>query len=257
LIHRRKNTRNGPNYDIYIYSKKNSEETLNKRPVQYSFLRKLSDSMDDDNFSQDFQVPVGSLRQKAADLTDKSSEELEDLQTLLHLINLLNKTAKDVSSTEEISSGSEQNISLDDENTAMNYRSSKEDEKCGSRNVESDEYVEVRNKMRSYNPTQSRKCGMVLLLPRRDEKRRRRQVESEINENADQIESKKVNIVLFISYFFRLLYQYYRLRYQCYSSINYPDLVSYSSRNTNLLWLRMKIRVLNIKIQMLIRSTER
>jgi len=164
--------------------------------------------MDDDNFSQDFQVPAGSLRQKAADLTDKSSEELEDLQTLLHLINLLNKTAKDVSSTEEISSGSEQNISLDDENTAMNYRSSKEDEKCGSRNVESDEYVEVRNKMRSYNPTQSRKCGMVLLLPRRDEKRQRRQVESEVNENADQIESKKVNIVLFISYFFRLLYQY-------------------------------------------------
>jgi hypothetical protein len=177
----------------------------------------MLDSIDDDDFSEDFQIPVGSLRQKAADLTDKSSEEFEDFQTLLHLINLLSKIAENVSSNEEISSGSEQNISVD-ENTAMNYGSSEEDEEYGSRNAKSDKYVEIRDKMRSYNPTQSRKCGMILLLPRKNEKRQRRHIES--NENADQIERKKVNIVSLVSYFFRLLYQYYRLRYQYYCSIS-------------------------------------
>jgi len=164
----------------------------------------MSDSRDD-NFSGDFQVPVGFLRHKAADL-DESSEELEDFHTLLRVINLLSKFAKDVSSHEEISSGSEQNISVDDKVTAMNYESSKEDEEYGSRSAESDKYAEIKNKMRSYDPTQSRKCEMLLLLPPRNERRWRRQVESEINEKAGQIEGKKVNIVPFTPYFSRSLY---------------------------------------------------
>lgn len=206
---------------MHIYLKKNSDEMFNKRPVQHIFLRKMSDSIDDDNSLEDFQVPIETSRfltKKIMDLLNEysdneSSEELETFETLLFLSNLLGKTTKDVS-YEKICSESEQDISVDDEDIGINNESRKENGQYGSKTEESDNYSEMKDKTQSYyNPIQFHKRGMLLLFPRTNEKRQRRHIESEINENADQIKRNVSIVPLIFPFYFHLISKLFILYY--------------------------------------------
>lgn len=206
---------------MHIYMKKNSDEMFNKRPVQHIFLQKMSDSIDDDNSSEDFQIPIEMskfLTEKIMYLLNEysdneSSEEFENFETLLFLSNLLDKTTKDVS-YENICSESEQDISVDDEDIGINNESRKENEQYGSKTEESDNYSEMKDKTQSYyNPIQFYKRGMLLLFLRKNEKRQRRHIESEINENADQIKRNVRIVPLIFPFYFHLISKLFILYY--------------------------------------------
>lgn len=188
---------------MHVYLENNSEEIFKKR--LHIFLKKISDSIDTDNSLEDFWVPAEMprlLKQYIVDLMneysdDESSEEFKNYnKALLFLSKLLNENAEDTS-YQNLYSESEQDISIDDEDVGINYKSRKEDtsleEQRGFNSGESDKYSKMKDKRSCYSPIQFHRRGMLLLLPRRNEKRHRREIESVSKENIDRIKREANN----------------------------------------------------------------